>query len=259
MWKYFGVLCNTITVLLGAGIGLVLRAGARKNPAAEGSVGKLPPREDLSTAMMVCLGFCTISAAVGGLTGVESGMQALVVVISMVAGYLIGWVLRIEDRLNLLGDRLLEKVTRGKAAGVKNPAEGFVTACLLFCIGSMTILGAFESAANPVGALDLNCHTTYLVKSLLDLCSSVCLTVTFGVSVLASAVFVLVFQGLLVMLASAIQPFLVQIQAMPAINCVGSLIILAIAINIMGIKKIKTADYLPALFLPILICWLMSL
>ena len=117
MWKYFGVLCNTITVLLGAGIGLVLRAGVRKKPAAEGPGGKLPPREDLSVAMMVCLGFCTISAAVGGLTGVESGIQALVVVISMVAGYLIGWVLRIDDRLNLLGDHLLKK-----SPGEKRPA-----------------------------------------------------------------------------------------------------------------------------------------
>lgn len=260
MWKYFGVLCNTITVLLGAGFGLFLRQRARKAPAAAGEESaKLPPREDLSTAMMVCLGFCSISAAVGGLIGVESGEQALVVVISMVVGYLIGWTLRLDDRLNLLGDKVLEKVTHGKTAGAKNPAEGFVTACLLFCIGSMTILGAFESAGNPAGGLELDCHTTYLIKSLLDLCSSVCLTVTFGVSVIASAAFVLVFQGLLVMLASFIQPFLTQIGAMPAINCVGSLIILAIAMNLMGLKKIKTADYLPALFLPILISWVISL
>ncbi len=259
MWKYFGVLCNTITVLLGAGFGLFLRQRTRKAPAAGEESGKLPPREDLSTAMMVCLGFCTISAAMGGLIGVESGEQALVVVISMVVGYLIGWALRLDDRLNLLGDKVLEKVTHGKTAGAKNPAEGFVTACLLFCIGSMTILGAFESAGNPVGGLELDCHTTYLIKSLLDLCSSVCLTVTFGMSVMASAAFVLVFQGLLVMLASFIQPFLAQIGAMPAVNCVGSLIILAIAMNLMGLKKIKTADYLPALFLPILICWVISL
>lgn len=260
MWKYFGVLLNTFTVLIGSGFGLYLRRRTRKAPAAApGKPGKLPPREDLSTAMMVCLGFCTISAAVGGLTGVESGAQALVVVGSMVVGFLIGWALRIDDRLNLLGDRVLEKVTKDKASNGQNPAEGFVTACLLFCIGSMTILGAFESAANPVGALAMECHTTYLIKSLLDLCSSVCLAVTYGVSVMASAGFVLVFQGLLVMLAAVIQPFLGAINAMPVINCVGSLIILGIAMNIMGIKKIKTADYLPALFLPILVCWLMSL
>lgn len=257
MWKYFGVLLNTLTVLLGSGLGLYLRSRGKKTAAAPSPGGKLPPREDLSTAMMVCLGFCTISAAAGGLIGVESGEQALICVVSMVAGFLIGWALRIDDRLNLLGEMVLEKVSGGRSEGAVNPAEGFVTACLLFCIGSMTILGAFESAANPAGELVFDCHTTYLLKSLLDLCSSVCLSVTFGVSVMASAVFVLVFQGLLVMLASIIQPFLVQINAMPVINCVGSLIILGIAMNIMGIKKIKTADYLPALFLPILLCWLL--
>lgn len=259
MWKYFGVILNTITVLMGSGFGLYLRRRSRKAKTVPPSSGKLPPREELSTAMMVCLGFCTIFAAVGGLTGVESGTQALVVVGSMVVGFLIGWALRIDDRLNLLGERVLEKVSKDKAAAGQNPAEGFVTACLLFCIGSMTILGAFESAGNPAGVLAMECHTTYLIKSLLDLCSSVCLAVTYGVSVMASAGFVLVFQGLLVMLAAVIQPFLGYINAMPVINCVGSLIILGIAMNIMGIKKVKTADYLPALFLPILICWLMSL
>lgn len=258
MWQYFGVLCNTITVLVGSSLGLFLRARAAK-AADRVKDDTFPPREDLSVAMMVCLGFCTIFAAAGGLVGIESGGQALVVVVSMVLGFLMGWALRIDDRLNLLGDRILEKVSRGKTAGAKNPAEGFVTACLLFCVGSMTILGAFESAANPAGGLALESHTTYLIKSLLDLCSSVCLTMTFGISVMASAAFVLVFQGLLVTLAATIQPFLTQIGVMPVINCVGSLIILGIAMNLMGIKKVKTADYLPALFLPILIGWLMSL
>lgn len=257
MWQYFGVFCNTVTVLAGSGLGLFLRSRAAKSQKRV-KTDTLPPREELAGAMMVCLGFCTIFAAAGGLVGVESGEQALMVVASMVLGFLLGWALRIDDRLNRLGDRVLEKVTRGRAAGSKNPAEGFVTACLLFCIGSMTILGAFESAANPAGGLALDCHTTYLIKSLLDLCSSVCLTVTFGVSVMASAAFVLVFQGLLVTLAATIQPFLLQIGIMPVINCVGSLIILAIAMNLMGIKKVKTADYLPALFLPILMGWLMS-
>lgn len=259
MWRYFGVIVNVLTVLLGGSLGLYLRARSKKTAAAAVQTEKFPPREELSGSMMVCLGFCTVFAAAGGLVGVESGAQALVVVVSMVLGFLLGWAIRIDDRLNLMGERLIARMSHGKTEGAANPAEGFMTACLLFCIGSMTVLGAFESAANPAGELMPDCHTTYIIKALLDLCSSVCLTVTFGASVLASAAFVLVFQGLLVALASVIQPFLVQINALPVINCVGSLIILGIALNIMGIKKVKTADYLPALFLPILICWLMSL
>ena len=255
MWKYFGVVCNVITVLLGGSLGLLLRGRTGKNvPAAQ---GKYPPRENLPEAMMVCLGFCSVFAAASGLLGVESGVQALICVGSMAGGLLMGWLLRLDDRLNRLGDALLERIG-GAAEGVANPAEGFVTACLLFCIGSMTVLGSFESATNPADHLALECHTMLLIKSLLDFVSSTCLSVTYGVSVMASAAFVLVFQGALVALAAVIQPFLERIGAMPAVNCVGSMIILTIAVNLIGLKKIKTADYLPALFLPILICWVLT-
>lgn len=258
MWKYFGVAFNTVTVLLGGGLGTLLRARSRKGDPSSAE-GGLPAREPLPGVMMVCLGFCTIFAAASGLLGVESGTQALIVVASMALGLLIGWALRIDDRLNLLGDRIMERFSRGTEPGRRNLAEGVVTATLLFCIGSMTFLGSFESAANPAGALDLSCHTTLMIKSLLDFVSSTCLAVTFGASVMASAACVLVFQGLLVLLASTVQPFLERIEALPVVSCVGSLVLLAIALGLLGIKKIKTADYLPALFLPILICWVMTL
>ncbi len=250
MWKYFGVICNTITVLMGSGLGLLLR-----KRSAGGA--KTSSRESLPGVMMTCLGFCTIFAAASGLIGVETGAQALIVVFSMAAGLLVGWALRIDDRLNGLGDRLLCRFSSGDADR-KNPAEGVVTAVLLFCIGSMTFLGSFQSAANPAGGLELDCHTTLLIKSMLDFVSATCLTVTFGGSVMASAVFVLLFQGLLVALAAQLQPFLERIAVMPPLNCVGSLILLAIAVNLLGLKKIKTADYLPALVLPILICWILA-
>ena len=255
MWKYFGVLANVATVLLGGGLGLLLRRVTRGagRPARS---GKYPPREKLPETMMVCLGFCTVFAAASGIVGVQSGAQALICVASMVCGLLAGWALRLDDRLNRLGDAVLAKI--GGAENAANPAEGFVTACLLFCIGSMTVLGSFESAANPAGRLALECHTTLLIKSLLDFVSSTCLAVTYGASVLASAAFVLLFQGLLVALAASIQPFLERVGAMAPMSCVGSLILLAIAMNLIGLKKIKTADYLPALFLPIFICWALS-
>lgn len=249
MWKYFGVFCNVATVLLGSGLGLLLR----RRTAGGGD----PARERLPQAMMVCMGFCTVYAAASGLLGTENGIQALIVVSSMAAGLLLGWLLRLDDRLNRLGDRILAHFARDGQTG-PNPAEGLVTAVLLFCVGSMAILGSFQSAANPPAALDLDCHTTLLIKSLLDFVSATCLTVSFGPSVMASAVFVLLFQGLLVALAAQLQPFLGRIAVMPVLNCVGSLILLAIAVNLLGLKKIKTADYLPALVIPVLICWLLA-
>lgn len=251
MWKYFGTFINALTVLVGSSIGLMLR---KRNT---GAGAKKTIREPLPETMMCCLGLCTIFAAASGLLGVETGTQAIVVVASMVGGLLIGYWLRIDDRINSLGDRLAEKT--GGAQGISNPAAGFVTACMLFCIGSMTILGAFEGARNGAGGLDLNCHTTLLIKSLLDLVSSSCLAVTYGLSVMASVVFVILFQGGLTLLASFIQPFLLEINALPMVNCVGSLMLLCIAMNLLGLRKTKTADYLPAIFLPILICWILSL
>ncbi len=250
MWKYFGTFVNALSVTCGSCIGLALRR--RGSRAGEGS-----KREPLQEVMMACLGLCTIFAAASGLLGTESGSQAIVVVASMVLGLLIGYALRLDDRISSVGDRLVKRV--GGDAGQINPAAGFVTACLLFCIGSMTVLGAFEGARNPAGRLDLNCHTTLLIKSLLDFVSSTCLAVTYGASVLASVAFLVLFQGGLTLLASFIQPFLTRINALPMVNCVGSLILLAIAMNLMGLRKTKTADYLPALFLPILICWALSL
>ena len=248
MWKYFGTLVNVLTVICGSSIGLVMRRrGGNKESL----------REPLPDTMMACLGLCTIFAAASGLIGVESGAQAIVVVASMVGGLLIGYMLRIDDRINSMGDKLVLRTGGNEKAG--NPAAGFVTACMLFCIGSMTILGSFEGAQNGPGGLDLNCHTTLLIKSLLDLVSSTCLAATYGASVIASAGFVLLFQGGLTLLASFIQPFLERINVLPMMNCVGSLILLAIAMNLLGLRKTKTADYLPAIFLPILICWLLSL
>ena len=249
MWKYFGTFVNVCTVLLGSSIGLALRRRT--------SSGKKNIREPLADTMMSCLGLCTIFAAASGLIGVQSGAQAIVVVASMVLGLLIGYLVRIDDRINSLGDKLVKRA--GGASDAVNPAAGFVTACLLFCIGSMTILGSFEGAQNPAGALDLNCHTTLLIKSLLDFVSSTCLAVTYGASVMASAGFVLIFQGALTLLASFVQPFLESINVLPMMNCVGSLILLAIAMNLMSLRKTKTADYLPAIFLPVLICWILKL
>lgn len=251
LWKYFGMFINALTVVMGSGAGLLLRRRSKQGMKRENT------REPLPDAMMGCLGLCTLFAAASGLLGVESGSQAIIVVASMVLGLLMGYGLRIDDRISRLGERLVSKT--GGADAAANPAAGFVTACLLFCIGSMTIVGAFEGARNGVDGLELSCHTTLLIKSLLDLVSSACLSVTYGASVMASAAFVIVFQGGLTLLASYIQPFLMQINALPMVNCVGSLVLLAIAMNLLGVRKTKTADFLPAIFLPILICWILSL
>lgn len=250
MFQYFGVFINTLTVIAGSTLGLLIKKHSGKNSDLD-SENSLPAR------MMVCLGFCTVFAAAGGLVSLESKTDALITVVSTVLGLLTGIFLRIDDRLNSVGNKIISKLPGAK--NEENPAVGFITACLIFCIGSMTILGAFESAANTGKSLIISCHITLLIKSMLDLVSSTCLASKYGFSVMLSSLFVLVFQGLLVFLAGIIRPFLETVGALSSMNAVGSIVLLIIACNLIGIKKIKTGDYIPGIFMPVLICVIFNL
>ncbi len=217
----FGVLVNTATVLLGSIIGLLCKKG-------------IPER--LSSAVMVAIGLCTVAI---GVTGLAEGENTLVLIISIVLGVLVGELLDIDGRVN----RLVEKVA-GKTAGAGKAAQisqGFITACLLFCIGAMTIVGSLNAGLRGDNEM-------LLTKSLLDFISSVMLSATLGIGVLFSAVFVLVFQGGIVLLAQVLSPVLSE-ACVAELTCAGSLMILALGLNIVGITKIKVINFLPALLL----------
>ena len=153
-----------------------------------------------------------------------------------------------EELLDIDGhvNRLVERVA-GKAAGAGKAAQisqGFITACLLFCIGAMTIVGSLNAGLRGDNEM-------LLTKSLLDFCSSIMLAASLGVGVLCSAAFVFVFQGALVLLSQVVAPLLSE-AAIAEITCAGSLMILALGLNLLGITKIKVANLLPAmLFAPL--------
>lgn len=217
----FGVLVNTGTVLLGSLIGLLCKKG-------------IPER--LSGAVMTAIGLCTVAI---GVTGLLEGENTLVLIISMVLGVLLGELLDIDGHVN----DLVEKVA-GKAAGAGKAAQisqGFITACLLFCIGAMTIVGSLNAGLRGDNEM-------LLTKSLLDFISSMMLAATLGIGVLFSAAFVLIFQGAIVLLAQFLAPVLSE-ACIAELTCAGSLMILALGLNIVGITKIKVINFLPALLL----------
>lgn len=220
-----GVLVNTIAVLAGSFIGLMF--------------SRLIP-EDLSDFIMKGIGLCTMYI---GISGMLSGSNPLVTIISIVIGAILGSGLRIEDGINHLAGKLQSRFAR--PGEKKSIAEGFVSACLLFCIGSMTIVGSLQ--AGLVGD-----NTMLFTKSLLDFISSIMFSASMGIGVLFSAAFVLVFQGGIVLAAQAIAPFLSD-AVVAEMTCVGSLLILGIGINLTGIGKLKLMNYLPAIFVPIFI------
>ena len=222
----FAVIVNTITVLIGSAVGLLFKKG-------------IPKR--LTDAVMLGIGLCTLYI---GISGTLKGENTIVLILSMVLGAIIGTALDIDGAINRLGGWIERKFSRqGEKISV---AQGFVTACLLFCVGAMTIVGSLN--AGLTGDYEM-----LLTKSVLDLISSSMLAVSLGIGVMFAAAFVFVFQGALVLLAGVLQPLLTA-AAINEIICAGSLLIVALGLNLMGITKIKVADYLPAIVIAPILC-----
>lgn len=215
-----GVIVNTVTVLLGSLIGLFCKKG-------------IPER--VEQAVMIAIALCTMYL---GISGALSGQNTLVMILSMIVGTAVGTLLDLDGGINRLGN-WVEGRFRNRPSASVSVAEGFVTASLLFCVGAMTIVGSLNAGLHGDNRL-------IFTKSLLDLFSSMMLAASFGIGVLCSAAFVFLFQGTLVMLSQLIAPLLTE-AAIAEITCVGSLMILALGFNLLGVTKIKVANMLPAM------------
>ncbi|MCB4204984.1 DUF554 domain-containing protein [Deferribacterales bacterium Es71-Z0220] len=162
----------------------------------------------------------------------------LAALISLVVGTIIGEIIDIEDKLDKVGSYIQNKTRSTSNTFVL----GFVTASVLFCVGSMTIIGAIKDGLN-------NDPSVLYVKSMLDGVSSVILTSTLGIGVLFSAIVILIYQGGLSLLASSAVFLLENEIYVNGISVVGGIIIVGIGLNMLNIVKIKTANMLPALFI----------
>lgn len=224
-----GVIVNVGTVLLGSLVGLFLKRG-------------IP--EKVTEALMIGIGLCTVLI---GISGALQGENTLVLILSMAIGTVIGTLLDIDRQLNRLAAYV---ETRFKQKdGQVTVAEGFVTASLLFCVGAMTIVGSLQAG------LTGDCEMLY-TKATLDLISSCVLSASLGIGVLLADAFVLVFQGGLVLLAGFIAPFLTD-YAIGEMTCAGSVLIIALGLNLIGVTKIKVANYLPVILIPPFLCLFM--
>jgi uncharacterized membrane protein YqgA involved in biofilm formation len=217
----FAVIVNTITILIGASVGLLLRKG-------------LP--ESVSDAMMKGLGLCTIFIGIQGMIEEE---YILVLILSTIVGIVIGELLDVDGHINRAAERLTSRFSgKGKGEGAKI-AQAFVTSCLIMNVGAMTIVGSLDAGLRG------NFSMLY-TKSLLDLISGIPMAAAMGVGVMGSALFTLVFQGGIVLLAEYIAPYLSE-TLIKELICTGSLMILAIGFNMLGITKLKVLNYLPGL------------
>lgn len=221
-----GTIVNVIAVLAGGAIGLLLKRGLPKK---------------LEKSLMTALGLCT---AFLGITGLSEGEKTLVLILSMVIGTLIGELVDLDRQVNRLGEFIQKKFR--KLSGGGSIAEGFVSASLLFCVGAMAIVGSLQSGLTGN-------HETLFAKSTLDFVAAILFASSLGVGVLFSAAFVLVYQGSITLLAQWAAPLLSD-AAVAEMSCVGSLILIALGLNMMGLSKFKVMNFVPAIFLPIVFC-----
>lgn len=221
-----GVAANTVSVIIGGLIGMLF--------------SKLIS-EKYTKAIMSVVG---LSIVYIGIDGALSGENSLVLIISLVLGTAFGTLLDIDGAITKLG-KWVENTFKGKNSGNVSIAEGFVTASLLFCVGSMTIVGSLNAGISGD-------NTLLFIKAVLDMISACVLASSLGVGVVLSSAFVFVLQGSLVLAASLTGPFIPP-DAQNELICAGSLMIIAIGLNMMGITKIKVANIMPALiFAPLL-------
>ncbi len=225
-----GVLVNVIAIVIGSSIGMLVKKG-------------IPNR--ISEAMMKGLGLCTLFI---GWSGALKGSNTLVLIISMAIGIVIGEGFDLDAKLNSFAEKLEEKFHKGDDK--ISIAEGFIAASLLFCVGAMTVVGSMQAGLSGD-------YEMLFTKSVLDFISSMVFASSLGIGVMLSAAFVLIFQGGIVMLAQVVSPFLTE-AVVAEMTCVGSVLIFALGLNIVGITKFKVLNYLPAMFLPILLTPLLA-
>jgi len=221
-----GVIVNAIAVIMGSAFGLIFKRGVS---------------EKISSALMTAIGLCVICI---GITGILKGENTLVLILSMVLGTSIGTFVDIDALLKRFGDYIETKFSFNGQTGAI--AQGFVAGSLLMCVGAMGIVGSLNAGlSGDCGIL--------LTKSVLDLISAALLAISLGVGVLLSAVALLVYEGAIVLLAQILQPILSE-AAIAEMTCVGSVMIFALGLNLIGVTKIKVANLLPAIiFVPVTI------
>lgn len=221
-----GTIVNSLAVVAGSIIGLLF--------------GKLFTKK-LGDAVMTGLALVVIYI---GISGAFKGENTLVAIISISIGAIIGTLLDLDGKILWLGDRVESLVSK---SGDGSVAKGFVSASLLFCVGAMTVVGSLDSGLRGD-------HSTLFTKAMLDGISAIFFASSLGIGVIFSAVFILVYQGAITLAAQFIEPYINYGNVIGEMTCVGSLLILALGLNMLKITNIKVMNYLPAIFLPIIVC-----
>ncbi len=222
-----GVTANALTVILGALIGTVFRKYIPKN---------------LGDVLLKAIGLCVIYI---GIDGALNGENTLILIISIVIGTMIGTLLKLEDRFYRFSENIEKKLVKDTSSSKDSLASGFISASLLFCVGAMAVIGSLQAGISGD-------NTMLYTKSILDGISSIVFASTMGIGVFFSSIVVFLYQGVIALLANIVSPYLTD-ACINEMTSAGSILIMTIGFNMLGITKIKIMDMLPAVFIPIII------
>ncbi len=224
-----GVIVNTITIIGGGIIGLIINKG-------------IPERLNKTIMDGIALVVMYI-----GISGALKGDNPLYVVICISIGAFIGELIDFDKLLNKFGEYMDKKFSKNKVDedDGKELSKGFVSASLLFCVGAMAVVGAIQSGLNGD-------HSTLLAKSVLDGVSSIFFAASMGLGVILSSIAVFIYEGIIALGAGALSSILSD-SVVTYMTCVGSLLIFALGLNMLKICNIKVANLLPSMFIPIIL------
>lgn len=218
--------------------GVLINAAA---VAAGGVLGTLGGRLMPEKMRQTVLGATALVSMGIGISGAIGSSNQLIPILSLVIGAVIGELLHIEDGVTRAGDWLQKRF--GKSGSI---TEGFVTGSLVFAAGAMAVMGALESGLK-------NDHTILMTKSVIDMAGSVAFAGSLGIGVAFSALSILVLEGTVALLASLLTGVLTEAVIME-ISVTGSLLIIGIGLNVLGLTKLRIMNMAPALLLPVLLC-----
>lgn len=182
--------------------------------------------------------------AIIGIQGAIGTSSILIVVICMVVGLIVGIALRLDDRINGLGDKIKDRLAGTKICKGQF-SDAIVTSSLIFCVGSMAILGAIQAGLNKD-------YSTLFAKAVIDGVSAIAFSAALGPGVILSAIPVFIIQGAITLLAGVAEPYLTS-EIITEMSAVGGPVFLAMSVNMLELRqeRIKIGDMIPAILMPI--------
>ncbi len=224
-----GAIINAIVIVIAGGIGLLFKKG-------------IPVK--IHERVMEGIGLAVIAISI---PGILKGENTIVMILSIVIGILMGELIDIDSKVTELAMKIERRLTKNKQQSSNNInwINAFVSATLITCVGSMSVVGSLESGLTGN-------NTTLYSKSIIDAITSFLLATSMGPGVMLASVSILIFEGVIILFAKSMSVYM-PAEVVAEISCVGSIILLGLGLNILKITELKVLNFTPAILMPIIL------